>query len=312
MLASTSLSLFLWPEAVQYEFYLKNICPTHALHDNITPYEAFWNCKPDVSNVEEFSAKVWVLIQNKHINKLQPKVKQHIFVGLGEHSHAYQYYNRETQKILISRNVTFEKPQTRADKSFQFNQAPPPDVPLPPLLEKEKEYISRPNKLQADQEILPTPSTPRVLPSMPTTPPSPLTPLPLTCQSTPQSPPPPPKAPCDISSAIDSDNIILGSRTRKYAKSDSAHLATANFGLTFALALYEANQLDSDPKNLVQARAAPDSIQFEAAMVAEKEQHELLGTWKLVDLSPGRKAINSLWVFKQKRNNAGEIARHKA
>ena len=89
MLASTSLSLFLWPEAVQYEFYLKNICPTHALHDNITSYEAFWNRKPDVSNVEEFGAKVWVLIQNKHINKLQPKAKQHIFVGLREHFRAY-------------------------------------------------------------------------------------------------------------------------------------------------------------------------------------------------------------------------------
>ena len=144
---------------------------------------------------------------------------------------------------------------------------------------------------------------------MPTTPPSPLTPLPLTRQSTPQSPSPPPKTPRDISSAIDPDNIILGSRTRKYAKSDSAHLATANFGLTFALASYEANQLDGDSKNLVQARAAPDSAQFEAAMVAEKEQHELLGTWKLVDLPPGHKAINSLWVFKRKRNNAGEIAR---
>jgi len=276
MLASASFSLFFWPEAVQYEFYLKNICPTHALHDNITPYEAFWNRKPDVSNVEEFGAKVWVLIQNKHINKLQPKAKQHIFVGLEEHSYAYRYYNRETRQILTSWNVTFEKPQIRADKSFQFNQAPPPDVPLPPLLEEEKEYISCPNKLQADQEILPTPSTPQVLPFMPTTPPSPLTPLPLTRQSTPQSPPPLPKAPRDISSAIDPDNIILGSRTRKYAKSDSAHLATANFGLTFALASYEANQLNDDPKNLVQARAAPDSVQFEAAMFAEKEQHELL------------------------------------
>ena len=70
MLASASLSLFLWPEAVQYKFYLKNICPTHALHDNITSYKAFWNCKPNVLNMEEFGAKVWVLIQNKHINKL--------------------------------------------------------------------------------------------------------------------------------------------------------------------------------------------------------------------------------------------------
>jgi len=33
-------------------------------------------------------------------------------------------------------------------------------------------------------------------------------------------------------------------------------------------------------------------------MVVEKEQHKQLGTWKLVDLPPGYKAINSLWVFK--------------
>jgi len=185
MLASTSLSLFLWPEAVQYEFYLKNICSTHALYDNITPYEAFWNCKPNVSNVEKFGAKVWVLIQNKHINKLQPKAKQYIFVGLEEYSHAYQYYNWETRQILTSWNITFEKPQIRTDKSFQFNQAPPPDVPLLPLLEEEKEYISHLNKLQADPEMLPTPSIPQVPFSMPTTPPSSLTPLLLTYQSTP-------------------------------------------------------------------------------------------------------------------------------
>jgi len=58
----------------------------------------------------------------------------------------------------------------------------------------------------------------------------------------------------------------------------------------------------------VQAHAAPDSAQFEAAIVAEKEQHKQLGTWKLVDLPSGHKAINSLWVFKQKQNNASKIA----
>jgi len=90
-----------------------------------------------------------------------------------------------------------------------------------------------------------------------------------------KSPPPPlPKAPHDINSTIDPDNIILGPRTWKYAKSDNVHLAAGNFGLTFALASYEANQLDGDPKNLVQAHAAPDSAQFETAMVAEKKQHK--------------------------------------
>jgi len=181
------------------------------------------------------------------------------------------------------------------------------------LLKEEKEYISHPNKLQADPEILLTSSIPQVLFSMSTTPPSPLTPLPLTHQSTPQSlPPPPPKAPRDISSAIDPDNITLGPYTQKYAKSDNIYLATANFELTFALTSYKANQLDGDPKNLVQAHAAPDSTQFETAIVVEKKQHEQLGTWKLVDLLPSHKTINSLWVFKWKRNNTSEIARHKA
>jgi len=50
----------------------------------------------------------------------------------------------------------------------------------------------------------------------------------------------------------------------------------------------------------VQAYAAPNSAQFEAAIVAEKKKHEQLGTWEPVDLPPGHKAINSLWVFKQK------------
>jgi len=58
MLASTSLLLFLWPKAVQYEFYLKNICSTHVLYDNIISYKAFWNHKPDVSNMQEKGSSI--------------------------------------------------------------------------------------------------------------------------------------------------------------------------------------------------------------------------------------------------------------
>ena len=61
----------------------------------------------------------------------------------------------------------------------------------------------------------------------------------------------------------------------------------------------------------MQAHAAPDLAQFETAIIVEKEQHEQLGTWKLMDLPSCCKAINSLGVFKQKWNNTGEIAWHK-
>ncbi|KAJ7193623.1 hypothetical protein GGX14DRAFT_588248 [Mycena pura] len=59
-----------------------------------------------------------------------------------------------------------------------------------------------------------------------------------------------------------------------------------------------AAEVDDDPKTLAQARAAHDANQFEAAMVAEKEQLERLGTWELVELPKNRKAIASLWVYK--------------
>ena len=76
------------------------------------------------------------------------------------------------------------------------------------------------------------------------------------------------------------------------------YLITADFGLTFGLASYKADQLDGNSKNFAQVHAIPDSVQFETAMVVKKEQHKQLNTWKLMDLSSSCKVINSLWVFK--------------
>ncbi|KAJ6472617.1 hypothetical protein C8R45DRAFT_936514 [Mycena sanguinolenta] len=98
-----------------------------------------------------------------------------------------------------------------SDGTDDFIQAPLPDVPLPPLLEGENEASA--DKLQAEaaqSSAPPPPSTPTTTP-----PPSPmgtLTPT-ATPASTPQPTPPPPKAPRNISSKIDADNIILGPRT---------------------------------------------------------------------------------------------------
>jgi hypothetical protein len=47
-------------------------------------------------------------------------------------------------------------------------------------------------------------------------------------------------------------------------------------------------------------------------MVREMEVHLENGTWELVKLPPGRKAIGSKWVFKVKRNPDGTVERYKA
>ncbi|KAF7371927.1 polyprotein [Mycena venus] len=302
MLISAHLPLSCWPEAVAYSFYLKNLSPTRALSTNITPHEAFWKSKPDISNVHEFGSKFWVLRQGISLSKLEPKARQYIFVGVSEHSRAYRYYNPGSRQILTSRNVTFEKPQADSNGHEHFHPAPEP-APLPPTLEGEHENGN-----------CSVGSTPNLAPA-PTT--FYREPQPLISEATPEpdeeeesenaSPPPPSRNPTPTIHVRGKDIPLRAPSSRIAAKAakDSAHL-------TFALAAETAAEFDDDPKTLAQARTAPDWQQFHAAMVSEKNQLERLGTWDLVELPAGRKAIASKWVWRRKRDATGKVAKHKA
>jgi hypothetical protein len=56
----------------------------------------------------------------------------------------------------------------------------------------------------------------------------------------------------------------------------------------------------------------PDADLWYQAAVKEMEVHIENGTWELVKLPPGCKAIGSQWVFKVKRNADGSVERYKA
>lgn len=77
MLAEYNLPLFLWLEAVTYTVYLKNHSPTHVLDQDITPDEACWKKKPDVSTLYKFGTPCWVLQQDGKNQKLT--LKSHPF-----------------------------------------------------------------------------------------------------------------------------------------------------------------------------------------------------------------------------------------
>jgi hypothetical protein len=69
---------------------------------------------------------------------------------------------------------------------------------------------------------------------------------------------------------------------------------------------------DAEPKLYREAMRRPDSELWHQAMVLEMEAHHENGTWELVKLPHGRKAIGSKWVFKVKRNPDGTVERYKA
>jgi hypothetical protein len=68
----------------------------------------------------------------------------------------------------------------------------------------------------------------------------------------------------------------------------------------------------SKPKSFHKAMQRPDANLWYKAAVKEMQAHIENGTWELVKLPPGRKAIGSKWVFKVKRNANGSIERYKA
>jgi hypothetical protein len=63
----------------------------------------------------------------------------------------------------------------------------------------------------------------------------------------------------------------------------------------------------AEPKSYREAMRRPDSELWHQAMVREMEAHLENGTWELVKLPHGRKAIGSKWVFKVKRNPDGTV-----
>ena len=56
----------------------------------------------------------------------------------------------------------------------------------------------------------------------------------------------------------------------------------------------------------------PDGYKWKKAAEVEMNNHLSNGMWKLVDLPPGAKCINSGWVFCLKHNADGSIEQYKA
>jgi hypothetical protein len=79
-----------------------------------------------------------------------------------------------------------------------------------------------------------------------------------------------------------------------------------------ALASAGAAGSPGDPRTFKEAMASPDADKWYEAMVTEMQAHVKNGTWELVELPRGRKAIGSRWVFKIKCAADGSVDCYKA
>jgi hypothetical protein len=101
-----------------------------------------------------------------------------------------------------------------------------------------------------------------------------------------------------------------------YGASESGEILelTDTYEAAFAIAALKANSTSDapEPKSFRQAMSGPDANKWYEAAAVEMQAHLDNGTWELVKLPAGRKAIGSKWVFKIKRIADGSIERYKA
>jgi hypothetical protein len=68
----------------------------------------------------------------------------------------------------------------------------------------------------------------------------------------------------------------------------------------------------TEPATYRQSQSRPDADSWHKACQEEMEAHKLNGTWEIVELPPGKRAIGSRWHMKVKYNADGSLERYKA
>ena len=109
MIAHAGLSNNYWAEAVATAAYLRNRTTTSALKEEKTPYEKWYERKPDISHLKVFGCVAYAHIPDSERRKLDKKAEKLRFVGYCKNSKGYRLLDVETRKIKKRRDVTFNE-----------------------------------------------------------------------------------------------------------------------------------------------------------------------------------------------------------
>ncbi|KAJ9520893.1 hypothetical protein QJQ45_014114 [Haematococcus lacustris] len=129
ILHAADISLSFWAHAVKYANYVRCLLPVSG--QPLTPWEAFYGVKPDLSGLRVFGCRVWLHVPDQKRSKLQPKSVEGLFVGYQPGSKAYLVVvdGRETcSKDIVFDELSVLQPARQSDQPAQ----PVFLLPLPP------------------------------------------------------------------------------------------------------------------------------------------------------------------------------------
>ena len=326
LLQTAGMTNNFWECAISTAAHARNRAPSR-VNDYVSPHERLFGQQPDLSYLRVFGCLAY-----RHITSTRKKFdatsERLIFVGYERASKGYRLWDPRTRKIVVSTDVTFE------ENIFPLHTRPlpisqPKSIPETPPESRERAEFAFPDSDDEDDESSGSfPSMPidnsRDSHENPRRSPDAVpqhisaTPTPIPQEETPNPPVPSPHtAPAQTPHTVPTQTLRRSSRTnRGIRRPDPSNTNPDRDRLQRSLrpwipgiwnnsqeAFLTATNVTpaGDPTTYEYAMRIPDAIFWKPAM--ETEMTSLLdnGTWELVDLPPGQKAIKNRWVYVTQR-----------
>ncbi|KAJ9529095.1 hypothetical protein QJQ45_007775 [Haematococcus lacustris] len=135
---SADISLSFWAHAVKFANHVRCLLPVSG--QPLTPWEAFYGVKPDLSGLRVFGCRVWLYVPDHQRSKLQAKSVEGLFLGYEPGSKAYRVLvnGRETcSKDIVFDELSVLQPTRQQDQAtqpvFLLPLPPSPNNPSEPL-----------------------------------------------------------------------------------------------------------------------------------------------------------------------------------
>ncbi|CAI7813734.1 unnamed protein product, partial [Closterium sp. NIES-53] len=336
LLIEAGLPDYFWPDAVRSVCVAKNRASTHVGAEKWVPYVEWIGRKPKVDMLRVFGCMCMALVP-RHLrhNKLGAKAIWAVHLGMAQNSKRWLLWDPFTKKFLVSRdcklmeNLMYKdsKAENEAKIGMRFGDVKSSGlehVELPLELssrstttrqsslvnggEEAKDAEEEEEEVQQVSERAPT------LPSRTTSAPR--------IRVTPHQ-----RQGLHVSAAeeegrgkrrIQAPNRLTYDALGKPAKSALAGAALivgddeeSDYDQC-AFVFFSPVEMPAEPATLKEALESSDAEEWKKAMESELKSIEENGTWELVELPKGRKAITSKWLFKIKSDADGMIERYKS
>ncbi|CAI7879648.1 unnamed protein product [Closterium sp. NIES-53] len=310
LLIEVGLPDYFWPDAVRSACVAKNRALTHVGADKWVPYVEWIGRKPKVDMLRVFGCMCMALVP-KHLrhNKLGAKAIWAVHLGMAQNSKGWLLWDPFTKKFLVSRDCKFMenlmykdwKAENEAKIGMRFGEVKSSGlehVELPLELSSgstttRQSYLVNGGEEAKDAEEEEEEQRQGL------------------------------HVPAVEEEGRGKRRIQAPNRLTYDALGRPAKSALAGAALIVgddkesdyeecAFAFFSPVEMPGEPATLKEALESSDAEEWKKAMESELKSIEENGTWELVELPEGRKAITSKWLFKIKSDADGKIEHYKS